>query len=72
MDRGYTFSAELLQMMLSEERQKFVSALGQGASWGELNRIKRNINQINSLLDSTKDANDRNRSQGRFNDPHSR
>ena len=53
MDREYTFSAELLKMMLSEERQKFVSALGEGASWRELNRIRQTINQLNSLLDST-------------------
>jgi hypothetical protein len=52
MDRGHRFSPELLQMMLSEERQKFVSALG-GASWKELNRIRKNIAQINALLDST-------------------
>ena len=54
MDRGYTFSPELLQMMLSEERQKFVSALGRGVSWKELNRIRKNIAQINHMLDSMK------------------
>ena len=51
MDRGYRYHPELLQMMLSEERQKFVSALGK-ASWKELNRIRKNIAQINALLDS--------------------
>lgn len=57
MDRGYPFSPELLRMMLSEERQKFVSALEQGASWKQLNQIKKTINQLNNLLDSreTKD-----------------
>ena len=53
MDREYTFSPELLKMMLSEERRKFVTALGDGASWRELNRIRKTINQLNSLLDST-------------------
>jgi hypothetical protein len=53
MDREYTFSPDLLKMMLSEERQKFVKALGNGASWRELNRIRETINQLNSLLDST-------------------
>ena len=53
MEREYTFSPELLKMMLSEERQKFVTALGEGASWRELNRIRQTINQLNGLLDST-------------------
>ena len=52
MDRGYRFDPGLLPMMLSEERQKFVPALGK-ASWKELNRIRKNIAQINALLDST-------------------
>ena len=52
MERGYTFSTELLQMMLSEERQKFVSALGRGASWKQLRTIRKNIIQISNLLDS--------------------
>ena len=65
MDRGYIFSAELLQMMLSEERQKFVSALGRGASWKELNRIRKHIAQINHQLDS---MNNTNRGQGRYED----
>lgn len=57
MDRGYSFSAELLQMMLSEERQKFVSALDKGVSWKELNRIRVHIAQINHRLDSLNKAN---------------
>jgi hypothetical protein len=52
MDRGFRFSADLLRMMLSEERQKFVSALGRGASWKELLRIRKTIDQLNKLLDS--------------------
>ena len=65
MDRGYTFSPELLQMMLSEERQKFVSALGRGVSWKELNRIRKNIAQINHMLDSIKPTD---RGLGRYED----
>jgi hypothetical protein len=53
MERGYTFTPELLRMMLSEERQKFLSALGRGASFGELKRIRQTINQLNELLDSS-------------------
>ena len=58
MDRGYTFSAELLQMMLREERQKFLSALGKGASWKQLKTIRKNIIQISTLLDSTQNRGD--------------
>ena len=47
------FSAELLRMMISEERQKFLAALGDGASWRELNRIRKNISRLNNLLDSS-------------------
>ena len=56
MSRGYMFSPELLKMMLSEERQKFVSALGRGASWIQLNLIRKNIRQINNLLESVDDV----------------
>ena len=56
MDGEYTFTPELLRMMLSEERQKFVSALGR-ASWRELNRIRKTINRLNELLDSSNDMN---------------
>ena len=58
MEREYTFSPELLKMMLSEERQKFVNALGEGASWRQLNRIRKTINQLNSLLDSLNQSKD--------------
>jgi|GEM_PF-4585630 len=54
MERDYNFSPELLQMMLSEERQRFVSGIDNGASWGELHRIRKTINEINNLLDSSK------------------
>ena len=56
MARGYAFSPELLRMMLSEEREKFVNALGKGASWKELNRIRQHINELNNLLDSATGA----------------
>jgi hypothetical protein len=66
MEREYTFSPDLLRMMLSEERQKFVSALSQGSSWRELNRIKKTINQLNELLDTTErpEYSNRNDSKG--------
>ncbi len=68
MERVYLFSPELLKMMLSEERQKFVSALDQGAAWRELNRIRKTINQLNKLLDSSNDINTDNYSNSRFTD----
>lgn len=57
MNREYTFSPELLRMMLAEERQKFVEELGHGASWRKLNRIKKTVNQLNNLLDSENNLN---------------
>lgn len=72
MERGYEFSPELLQMMLSEERQKFVSALGTGASLRELNRIRKNIIQINDRLDSINARNHRGESQSRFDNQNPR
>jgi hypothetical protein len=71
MERGHAFSADLLQMMLSEERQKFVSALGSGASWRELKRIRKNIIQINDHLDSL-NKDQRGDSTGRFDNQHPR
>jgi hypothetical protein len=69
MGREYTFSPELLRMMLSEERQKFVSALSHGASWRELNRIRKTINQLNDLLDASDNSNYSSRnSDPRFNE----
>lgn len=68
MNQGYTFSQELLRMMLSEERQKFVAALGRGSSWRELNRIRKTINQLNILLDSANIVHTKDYSQGRYND----
>lgn len=69
MDRGYAFSAELLRMMLSEERQKFISALENGTSWRELKRIRKNISEINRLLDSTNDGPNKNTPHSRTDDP---
>ena len=52
METGPIFTPELLKMMLSEERQKFLLALEEGSSWKDLSRIRKNISQINELLDS--------------------
>jgi hypothetical protein len=60
MDRDYTFSPELLLLMLSEERQKFITALGHGASWKDLSRIRKTIDQLNKMLDSSAKQRDNN------------
>lgn len=52
MHGGYAFNAELLRMMLSEEREKFVTQLGAGASWVELNKTRQQINELTNLLDA--------------------
>jgi len=66
--REYSFSPELLRMMLSEERQKFSVALGQGASWRELNQIRKTINQLNKLLDFSENKNPGNSTHTRSDD----
>ena len=53
MEGGQIFTTELLQMMLNEERQKFVAGLGAGSSLRELHTIKNNIQQIYKLLDTS-------------------
>ena len=65
MEGGHMFTTELLQLMLKEERQKFVTRLGTGASWRELNVIRKNINQINKLLDDSRSQQGRNAEPGR-------
>ena len=58
MEKKSAFTPELLKMMLTEERQKFVSALGDGASWKVLENIRKNINKIYDVLDSVDRNND--------------
>ena len=53
--REKRFSPDLLRMMLTEEREKFLSALEAGSSWKELSRIRKNISQLNQLIDESRD-----------------
>ena len=46
------FSPELLQMMRDEEREKFLTALKEGASWGQLYQIRNNIRKINDMIEA--------------------
>ncbi|HEY0676962.1 MAG TPA: hypothetical protein VGD17_01705 [Chitinophagaceae bacterium] len=51
MEREYSrFSPELLQMMRDEEREKFVTALKNGASWGQLYKIRNTIKKLNEMI----------------------
>ncbi len=52
MEDQNQFSRELLQMMREEEREKFLAALKDGASWGQLYQIRNNIRRINELLET--------------------
>lgn len=45
------FSAELLQMMREEEREKFLAALKEGASWGQLYQIRNTIRRLNKMIE---------------------
>ena len=60
------FSRELLEMMRDEERGKFLTALKDGASWGQLYQIRNNIRRINDLIEA---AEGENKSSGEKDDP---
>lgn len=47
----HQFSPELLQMMRDEEREKFLAALKDGASWGQLYSIRNTIRKLNKLIE---------------------
>ena len=46
------FSLELLEMMRDEERGKFLTALQDGAPWGQLYQIRNNIRRINNMIEA--------------------
>lgn len=47
------FTPELLEMMRNEEREKFLDALKNGASWGQLYQIRRTIKKLNDMIAAT-------------------
>jgi hypothetical protein len=47
----HQFSPELLRMMRDEEREKFLAALKEGASWGQLYSIRNTIRKLNKMID---------------------
>ncbi|HYE56627.1 MAG TPA: hypothetical protein VD996_17385 [Chitinophagaceae bacterium] len=51
------FSPELLEMMRNEEREKFLDALKNGASWGQLYQIRRTIKKLNDMIEAADGAN---------------
>ena len=53
MEKEYSqFTPELLQMMRDEEREKFLTALKSGASWGQLYQIRNTIKKLNEMIDA--------------------
>jgi hypothetical protein len=53
MEREYNqFTPELLKMMRDEEREKFLAALKDGASWAQLYQIRNTIRKLNDLIDT--------------------
>jgi hypothetical protein len=53
MEREYNqFTPELLQMMRDEEREKFLAALKDGASWAQLYQIRNTIRKLNDMIES--------------------
>jgi hypothetical protein len=45
------FSSALLRMMRDEERGKFLEALKNGASWGQLYQIRNTIKKLNDMIE---------------------
>jgi hypothetical protein len=65
MEREYSqFSPELLQMMRDEEREKFLIALKNGASWGQLYQIRNTIRKLNDMIDAAGQDSKRHTGQG--------
>ena len=53
MEKEYNqFTPELLKMMRDEERDKFLAALKDGASWAQLYQIRNTIRKLNDLIDT--------------------
>ena len=53
MEREHNqFTPELLQMMRDEEREKFLDALKNGASWAQLYQIRNTIRKLNDMIES--------------------
>lgn len=53
MEREHNqFTPELLQMMRDEEREKFLDALKNGASWAQLYQIRNTIRKLNDMIDA--------------------
>ena len=44
------FTPELLRMMRDEEREKFLAALKDGASWVQLYQIRNTIRKLNDMI----------------------
>lgn len=44
------FTPELLRMIRDEERQKFLAALKDGASWIQLYQIRNTIRKLNDMI----------------------
>lgn len=51
MGDQHQFSPQLLQMMRDEEREKFLTALKEGASWGQLYSIRNTIRKLNKMIE---------------------
>ena len=57
MEREYhQFSPKLLQMMRDEERDKFLTALKNGASWGQLYQIRNTIRKLNEMIETAESS----------------
>lgn len=70
MEREYNnFDPKLLQMMINEEREKFVSALKNGASWVQLYKIRSTIRRLNEMLEASDGGHREQPLSDRSNDP---
>jgi hypothetical protein len=52
MERDHNqFTPELLKMIRDEEREKFLAALKDGASWAQLYQIRNTIRKLNEMIE---------------------
>jgi hypothetical protein len=71
MEREHNqFSPELLRLMRDEEREKFLTALKEGASWGQLYQIRNTIKKLNDMIDKAETVTARKKDEPSGRDPN--
>ena len=70
MERDHNhFSPELLRLMRDEEREKFLAALKNGASWLQLYHIRSTIKKLNDMIQKAESRDSQQRDEPSGRDP---